>query len=556
MKSIRITQTIFILLGSALLAGGIASTYLIVRCMQISQTYSAIIQGEVAQAQQVRGLQVDFKKQVQAWKDILIRGRKDEALSKYSTEFHEKAATVQQNALALAGKVSDPQASQMLREFAEGHETLDSQYENALSLYQKNRDFSEADEAVAGKDRVPTDTLDAVSDRLQGLAESVPAKEASHIHHEQVVLVAVLLALWAALGFWSLTFARSLGRRLNDSVQFVRTIAEGNLTAVEPEGHGEDELGELIGAMCNMRDQLHAMVAQIQSITRALTGSADGVAQSSTMIAKAVSAQQGQSHQVAAALEEMISSAHEVTRNCREASQHAEKTGTLAAESCQSVADMATDVRALAEEARRNANAVVELGESSRKIGQIVTLIEEIAGQTNLLALNAAIEAARAGEHGRGFAVVAGEVRRLAERTTTATKEIADAVRSIQTGTETVVGSIQESAERVQQSVAAADVAANSLNVLGSSAEEVRHRITQIAQTAEEQADASRQVGESMNQITAGVSQSAEGAEESARTAEELAGLARQLTEQSNQFQTGDESNQTSRPTLVRRYAA
>jgi methyl-accepting chemotaxis protein len=189
---------------------------------------------------------------------------------------------------------------------------------------------------------------------------------------------------------------------------------------------------------------------------------------------------------------------------------------------------VAQEVRALAAEAQSNALTVQQLGERSRKIGQVVTLIQEIAGQTNLLALNAAIESARAGEHGRGFAVVAGEVRRLAERTTAATKEIAEAVESIQQGTQHAVDSIRESSERVEKSVATADAAAHSLTVLGASTDEVRQRIAQIAQASEEQTQASGLVGQSMNEIATSITASSEGAELSSKTAHELVKLAEQ----------------------------
>jgi methyl-accepting chemotaxis protein len=225
-------------------------------------------------------------------------------------------------------------------------------------------------------------------------------------------------------------------------------------------------------------------------------------------------------------------------------------TGHLAAQSRHSVEAVAGEVRTLAAEAQRNAVNVQELGERSSKIGQIVTLIQEIAGQTNLLALNAAIESARAGEHGRGFAVVAGEVRRLAERTTAATKEIDDAVQSIQQGTRHAVESIKESSERVEKSVATADAAAESLNVLGASTDEVRKQIEQIAQACEEQSLASGQVGQSMNEIANSITASSEGAEESSRTAAELVKLSEQLTEQSHGFKTGQEAG---KPQLVER---
>ena len=550
MKSLRIAHTIYLLLGAALLAGGSASTYLMIRCAAISSSYNVIIHGEIAQAQQVRVLQVTFKKQVQAWKDILLRGKDDAALSKYETEFHSLAAQVQTICTSLHGTIGDSQARSALESFQQQHLSLGVDYETALADYAKTRDPAIADADVKGKDRAPTDSLDQVVARLSALAESVPAAEGQRLHQEQGVLIGVLVLLWLALAAWCVVFARSLGIRMGKSVHFVRMIADGDLTAHAPEHGRADELGMLIEAMAQMRDRLRSMVGEIQSVAGSLTLGAGNVSSSSNQIAAAAGEQRGQSSQIASALEQMIASVREVTQHCHSAAERAVHTGNLATESRHSVEAVAGEVRELATEAQRNAANVQQLGERSRKIGQIVTLIQEIAGQTNLLALNAAIESARAGEHGRGFAVVAGEVRRLAERTTAATKEISDAVLSIQQGTQQAVDNIKESSERVEKSVATADAAAHSLSVLGNSTDEVRQRIEQIAQASEEQSQASSLVGQSMNEIANSINSSSEGAEESSRTAEELVKLSHQLANHAQQFKTGEEAQ---KPHLVPR---
>lgn len=540
MRNIRITHTIYLLLGSALLAGGIASAYLTVRCAGVSAAYTAIIRHEVSQAQQVRVIQVNFKKQVQAWKDILLRGRDDAAFAKYEKEFHAQSRQVEEAAEKLSGEVNDEQARGALQEFAGQHRVLDQTYEAALVLYKANRESSAADASLKGKDRKPTDLLDSAADRLTGLAEQAPAIEQARIAREQWAMTVVLVLLWSALAAWSIVFARSLGVRMNSGVAFVQKIAGGDLTATASEQGRSDELGLLIAAIEQMRDQLREILSEIQTVTVALTASAGDVAGTSGQIAKAVSEQRGESAQVAAAIEQMIASVREVARHCQQASEQAEKAGELAESSSRSVEGVAGEVRSLADEAAENAHAVEQLGERSREIGQIVNLIEEIAGQTNLLALNAAIESARAGEHGRGFAVVAGEVRRLAERTTSATKEIAEAVRSIQSGTNTVVESIGQTTVRVGKSVEIANAAASSLGMLSASSAEVRDRIVQIAQSSEEQSQASNQVSKAMHEIAARIAISSEGAEEAARTSEELAGVAQQLGAHSSRFHTGE----------------
>ena len=538
MRSLRIATTIYLLLGVTLFAGGVVITYLMTQSARISSDYTAILQGEIAQTQKVRGIQINFNKQVQAWKDILLRGKEDASLAKYDQEFHAQAAVVDESAASLATQIQDPEALGALNEFTRQHQSLDSQYQVALAGYKTGRDFAAADAALKGKDRLPTDSLNRVADRLTELGESMPVAEATHLRHEQGVVLLLLIGIWAVLILWTVKVAHSLGLRLTHCLDFVRCIADGDLTAREPEQGHIDEIGMLVGSVGEMRDRLCEMLGAIQTASERLITDAESASRFSGHIAKGASGQRDQAKQVASALEEMIASVREVTQHCRDAAERAVHTGSLATGSSHSVETVAGEVREMATEARQNAQHVQELGERSSKIGQIVVLIEEIANQTNLLALNAAIESARAGEHGRGFAVVAGEVRRLAERTTAATKEIAEAVALIQQGTHDAVQSIETSTERVGKSVATADAAAESLTVLGSSAEEVRQRILQIAHAAEQQSQASSVVGKSMNEITATINRSTQGAEEAARVANEMVGLSRDLVSMTGKFRT------------------
>ncbi len=426
-------------------------------------------------------------------------------------------------------------------------------YEAALAGYEASRDPWVADAALKGKDRAPTDSLDAVVSRLQGLAESVPAAEAARVSREESVLAIAMVVLWGALAAWSLAFVRSLGHRLKGCVGFMSAISGGDLTTEAPADSRTDEVGELVEAMSNMRGRLLPMLRSIQEASSRLSLEAEGVSAASTQIAQAVANQESQSQQVAAAVEEMAAAVCEVTQHCQEAALLGSETGSRAKDGCEVVQMVAGTIRDLAREAGENALSVRDLGERSEQITKIVTLIEEIAGQTNLLALNAAIESARAGEHGRGFAVVAGEVRRLAERTTSATREIAAAVQTIQQRTAGAVQSIEANSNRVEKSVQSAEAAAEKLTFLGAKTAEVEQRIQLIAQATGEQSEASAMVGESMHQIAAEITSSLDGVRDLSRTASELATLAAALSEQTRLFRT--ESEGTLQPASARKAA-
>jgi methyl-accepting chemotaxis protein len=198
-------------------------------------------------------------------------------------------------------------------------------------------------------------------------------------------------------------------------------------------------------------------------------------------------------------------------------------------------------MKSIAESVEGTAKKMEELGRSSDQIGRIAGVIDDIADQTNLLALNAAIEAARAGEQGRGFAVVADEVRKLAERTTTATKEIAQMIKNIQDETKTAVTAMEAGTKQVEEGVTFTTKAGDSLKQIIHMSEQVGEMITHIATAATEQSSASEEINNNMEQISKLVKESAEGAKQSAQACQDLSGLALDLQKLVANFKLGSD---------------
>jgi methyl-accepting chemotaxis protein len=330
---------------------------------------------------------------------------------------------------------------------------------------------------------------------------------------------------------------RSISRRVSGMLRMIQEISARNLAVEDIQDLSGDEIGQAGIGLNEMRGSLREMVRSIAATAEQLASSCEEISSAAGQAAETALVQADQTRQVATAMAEMSSTVQQVSENSQTASDSSHRAAQLARQGGQVVTEALDSMRRIAESSGKVATRIAKLGLSSEKIGEIVAVIDEIADQTNLLALNAAIEAARAGEQGRGVAVVADEVRKLAERTTRATKEIANMVESIQVEAKSAVDAIESGSNDVGAGVEKTTASGVALQEIIQMSEQVGDMILQIATAATEQSRATAQVNTSVTEISNLTDESSASAEQTAKACANLSKMALDLQRLVSQFQ-------------------
>jgi methyl-accepting chemotaxis protein len=304
---------------------------------------------------------------------------------------------------------------------------------------------------------------------------------------------------------------------------------EGDLTKRVPVGSGSDEI-TVLGRDFNVFIQkMHGAVSLVNQASNQLASSTLQLSSTAESVVRVAEGQDARVMQSSSAIQQMTMTAGEVARNSTEAARIAQETAEMAQSGQAVMMQTVTGIQQISEAVVQAATIITTLGRSSDQIGEIVRVIEDIADQTNLLALNAAIEAARAGEQGRGFAVVADEVRKLAERTTKATKEIGDMIRQIQQDTKNAVATMDQGTNQVGEGVALANKTGEVLSTIHAMVNKTAGMVQQIASVAEEQSQATSQIAGDLESMTQTTRQTTSSVAESAQACHELSTLAGDL---------------------------
>ncbi|HEX7690624.1 MAG TPA: methyl-accepting chemotaxis protein [Burkholderiaceae bacterium] len=457
-------------------------------------TYGTDVAAGHADERAVDQMLVAFKVQVQEWKDTLLRGKDPQALDKHWTAFAKQEAAVDEAARTLLAQLPPGESRDLVGRFAAEHVRMGQGYRQGFDAFKAaGFDPTAGDVAVKGVDREPARLLAEAAKRIAAHSAEVSARAAVEAHRATILSV-VLMVVGGVVGLAvGVAFSRRITKPVEKALEFSQAVAGGDLaTRVRP--RGDDEIADLLRSLLAMQDSLSAVVRQVRR-------DAEGVAAASTQIANGGADLSQRTEEQAAALQQAASAMDELSTTVRQNADNAGEADQLA----RGASDVAQRGGAVVGEVVQTMRGIHE---SSRRVADIIAVIDGIAFQTNILALNAAVEAARAGEQGRGFAVVASEVRSLAQRSAEAAREIK--------------ALISASVERVEQGSALVDQAGATMTEVVAAIGRVAGLMGEISAASSEQSTGVGHIGQAIAHMDDATQHNAALVEESAAAAASL----------------------------------
>ncbi len=349
-----------------------------------------------------------------------------------------------------------------------------------------------------------------------------------------LIIILIVGAVSIIIGiFMSMKTTKSIKAPVEKAAEQLELMSKGDFTFSISQNaiNRGDELGVIARAMDALNTNLKNVFNEIITSVHSLTSSATQLSSIAEEMSRTAESSSSRANSVATASEEMSQTVVDVAKNTASIAESAKRAVDTAQHGNSIVEKSVSEVREIDETVNESAKFVKSLGERSVHIGEIVSVINDIADQTNLLALNAAIEAARAGEQGRGFAVVADEVRKLAERTAQATSEIEDMIKAIQNEVTKAVDIMDSATTKVQSGVELTTQAGDALKAIVKSSDELQLMVQQIASATEEMSATSEQISKEIVDIANASRDTTASSQETAQAAVGLSRIATKLDE-------------------------
>ena len=469
------------------------------------QAYRSLLDGPLEASRLVDQANLEFKIQVQEWKNVLLRGGDKAQLDKYWSQFEAQERKVQDVLAHLTTLAADDNA---LRAQVEGlrqeHQSLGSNYRKGRDAFlAAGGDAKVGDQAVSGIDRGTSQQMNELVEQLRSQSQ----QQASQINAaaDRTILFGTLIMLGASLivALFSLWLVnRNLINPIRELITHIAQLSQGNF-GKQVDASRQDELGHLAVAANILRDFLADTFSRLKRSTTDLDSASSELNAIANLMAQGTREQFSRTDQAATAMHEMSATAQEVARHAAEAANAADDADNAARQGetvMQATIKTITDIRG---EISNTSEVIRRLEADSGRIGKVLEVIRGIAEQTNLLALNAAIEAARAGDAGRGFAVVADEVRNLAKKTADSTAEINQIINDVQNSAINAVRAIDSGQSRSEEGVEQVTQAGAMLQRISGAVEAIRDMNRQIATAAEEQTSVAEDISQNLTELTA-----------------------------------------------------
>ncbi|WP_404440271.1 methyl-accepting chemotaxis protein [Stutzerimonas chloritidismutans] len=495
--------------------------------------FQQLLKGPVEASRLINEANLEFKVQVQEWKNVLLRGTSSESRTKNWQRFEEQERKVQtllgtlvqasQHDAALAGQIQT---------LADEHRALGAAYRTGLDAFvAAGNDPVAGDNAVKGIDRATSEQLSELVDQLRDSALSSSESIGQSADQAIIAGTLIMLAGGVLIGLLSLWLVnRNLINPIRHLIDHIANLSQGNFKE-RVDTSRADELGRLAVAANVLRDFLADTFTRLQRSTTDLDSASGELNAIATLMGQGTREQFSRTDQVATAMHEMSATAQEVARHAAEAARAADAADHSAQQGENMMRSTIHTITQMRGEISNTADVIRRLEADSGRIGKVLEVIRGIADQTNLLALNAAIEAARAGDAGRGFAVVADEVRTLARRTADSTAEIHQIIDTVQTGAVDAVRAIEGGQTRSDEGVEQVTEAGSMLQRITQEVEAIRDMNRQIATAAEEQTSVAEDISRNLTEITAIATTNQDNVERTEKASQNLHGLSAQLSE-------------------------
>jgi methyl-accepting chemotaxis protein len=490
----KLSQKLPLAFTAISLLAAAAGLFGIYKMTQSVNTYSDVIAVDYSNEQIASSMQVRFKTQVQEWKDTLLRGKNPAQLEIYWTAFQSDEKAVAGLAAKLQTALPPGEARTLVDNFIQAHQRMGVDYRKGFDAF-KAADFDSAagDASVKGMDRAPAELINTLRKTIVAATKS--RVDYARKSSQEAIVISMLLMLAGFIGsvVGGILFSRTISRPLDKCVGLAQMVASGDLTG-NIVVHSNDEIGQLLQALKDMNISLGTIVSEVRMGTDAIAIASGEIASGNLDLSSRTEEQAASLEETAASMEQLTSTVKQNSENALQAKQLASSAATVATKGGDVVGQVVDTMESI--------NA------SSRKIVDIISVIDGIAFQTNILALNAAVEAARAGEQGRGFAVVASEVRSLAQRSAVAAKEIKEL--------------IGDSVEKVAAGGTLVSQAGATMTEIVESVQRVSDIMAEISAAGREQSAGIDQINQAVGQMDNATQQNAALVEQAAAAAASL----------------------------------